>query len=94
MKYDIGIKDIIGISIISTFLFVNIIYLTRHLAVALVYLPSEIPDPQFEVMIQQLCTLSGGISFYDLIIINMVTYSIFLITTVGFTIVVYGIFLH
>jgi len=94
LKYDIGIKDIIGISIISTFLFINAIYLTRHLAVALVYLPSEIPDSQFEVVMQQLCTLSGGPSFYDPIIIKMTTFFLFLIISVSFAIVIYGIFLH
>ena len=67
----------------------NAIYLTRHLAVALVYLPSEIPDPQFEVVMQKLCTLSGGA-----IIIEMTTFFLFLVTSVGFTIVIYGIFLH
>jgi hypothetical protein len=93
LKYDISIKDIIGISIISTFLFINAIYLTRHLAVALVYMPSEIPDPQFEVM-EQLCMLSGGIQFYDPIIINMVTYSFFLIISIILTIIIYSIFLY
>ena len=61
LEYDINIRDNISIFIICIFLFINGVYLSKYLAIASVYWHLEIPDPQFEVVMQQLCILSGGI---------------------------------
>lgn len=94
LKYNIDNKDIINIFIISTFLFINSIYLTRHLAVVFVYFHLEIPYPPFEVVMQQLCTLSGGISFYNPIIINKTIFLAFLTISTVFAVIIYCISLH
>jgi len=94
LEYDIDIKGNIGIFIICIFLFINGVYLSKYLAIASVYWHLEIPDPQFEVVVQQLYTLSGGISYYDPIIINITTFLSFLTISTGFTVIIYLIFLH
>lgn len=93
VEYDMDIKGNISIFIICTFLFINGVYLSKYLAIAIVYWPLEIPDPQFEVIVQQLSTLSG-ISYYDPIIIKMMAPCFFLIISIAFAIVAYLIFLH
>jgi len=94
VEYDGTIKGNISIFIICIFLFTNGVYLSKYIAIASVYWHLEIPDPQFEVVMQQLYTLSGGISYYDPIIINMITPCFFLIISTVFAIVIYLIFLH
>ena len=94
VDYDIDIKDDIRIFIICIFLFINGVYLSKYLAIVSVYWHLEIPDPQFEVLLQQLCTLSGGISFYDNTIINITTFLSFLTISTVFTVIIYLIFLH
>jgi len=94
VEYDRTIKGNISIFIICIFLFINGVYLSKYIAIASVYWHLEIPDTQFEVVMQQLYTLSGGISYYDPIIINMITPCFFLIISTVFAIVIYLIFLH
>ncbi len=94
LEYNIDIKSNIGIFLFSIFLFINGVYFAKYVATAIVYFPSEIPDPLFNEMLQQLCTLSGGISYYDPIIINIMIFFFFLIISVIFAIVIYLIFLY
>ena len=94
VEYDGTIKGNISIFIICIFLFINGVYLSKYIAIASVYWHLEIPDPQFEVVMQQLYTLSVGISYYDPIIINIITPCFFLIISTVFAIVIYLIFLH
>jgi len=94
LDYKIDNKGNTGIFLIIIFLFINGVYFAKYVATAIVYLPSEIPDPLFNEMLQQLCMLSGGISYYDPIIINIMIFFFFLIISVIFAIVIYIIFLY
>ena len=94
LDYKVDNKGNTGIFLIIIFLFINGVYFAKYVATAIVYLPSEIPDPLFNEMLQQLCMLSGGISYYDPIIINIMIFFFFLIISVIFAIVIYLIFLY
>jgi len=94
LEHNIDIKNNTGIFLVIIFLFINGVYLAKYIATAIVYLHSEISDPLFNEMLQQLYTSSGGISYYDPIIINIMIFFFFLIISVIFAIIIYLIFLY
>jgi len=94
LEYNIDIKNNAGIFLIAIFLFINGVYLSNYIATAIVYVPSEIPDPLFNQMLQQLCTLPGVVSYHDPIIINIMIFFFHLIVSVIFAMIIYLIFLY